>query len=193
VAGIGFEIAAVQSRWQALGRHHVLSGESEQLVSEIKCVRMDAGALEARLSAEWRELSLNQRKELGELQESIVRLIPGVRDGELHPSLATYRFVPGLSPLSKGAIAFMTPCSGGNVHERQCILTFSDFQCRASYGPQDAANLSIDRYAFLVTERSKLVDWICFQGQTSNIAHSLRDQLSPGLGGEFLSHEVMGD
>jgi hypothetical protein len=59
VAGIGSESEAVQARLQTLD---CLSGESERLASEMNCVRMDAGELGMRLSAEWRERSGSQGK-----------------------------------------------------------------------------------------------------------------------------------
>jgi hypothetical protein len=87
-------------------------------------MRIDAGALETRLSVEWRARSESQREELVELRESIARLTTTARDRELHASLATYRFVPGSSPLSDGMIGFLTRRNGGNIQERQSLSRF---------------------------------------------------------------------
>jgi hypothetical protein len=64
----------------------------------------------------------------------------------LTASLATYRFVPGSSPLSDGVVGFLTRRCGGNVHERECILAFSDSEYSAAYRPQNAADLSAANY-----------------------------------------------
>jgi hypothetical protein len=57
--------------------------------------------------------------ELGILNDVMAQVVPA-------QSQSILRFTPKASLLSKGIIAFLTRKCGGNAHDRDCVLDFSD-------------------------------------------------------------------